>query len=550
MKSVRFVLFSTAALLFAGLPGGAWANQPGSSIRDYVRARAADADGRIDVAARGYGALLARNPNDPVIATRAYRQAISAGDRSLAMAAAVQLDRAGNLPPDARLLILADAVARRDWTAAQAATDAIVREKAFAFLVPAIRAWIAVGSKTGDPVAILDAGGTGSVTGAYAGEQRALLLLATGRTADGIAALRAILPAASGRQMRLRLAAAALLARQGKRGQAAAILDGDAPTLVKARADLKRRGTLPAPIDTPAAGIAELLVRVAIDINRERATPIALALARTATFLAPDNAETWLVTSELLLTGERYAAATEALTHVRDDDPFAAAAAEGRLSAMVRSGESEAALAAAQAAAARSDAGPGDWSRVGDVLASLGRSREAAEAYGKAAALAPADARWPAWLLQGSALEEAGDWAAAKPVLEKAYAAAPDEAVVLNLLGYAQLERRENLAAAQALIERASLLRPDDASITDSLGWAYYLRGDVPRAIATLERAVAGDPAQSAINEHLGDAYWSAGRRFEARYAWSAALVGAEPADLLRLRAKIDGGWTKAVAAP
>ncbi|MFD1950903.1 tetratricopeptide repeat protein [Sphingomonas arantia] len=549
MLTVRIIALSTAALLAAATPGAASANQDGSAIRNYVHARAADADGRIDVAAQGYGAVLARNPNDPVVATRAYRQAISAGDRALALAAAVQLQRVDMLPPDARLVMLADAVERRDWTRAQATTDAIVRDKAFAFIVPAIRAWIALGAKSGDPIAILEAGG-GAVGSAYAGEQRALLLLAMGRTDDGIAALRAILPAAGGRQVRLKLATAALLARQGKRGPALAMLEGEVRPLVEARADIKRRTALPAPIDTPAAGIAELLVRVAIDINRERATPIALALARTATFLAPDSAETWLVTAELLLTGDRYAAATEALTHVRDDDPFAPAAREARLSAMVRRGENEAALQVAEAAAARPGAGPADWSRVGDVLAALGRASDAATAYGKAAALAPADARWPAWLLQGSALEEAGDWAAAKPVLEKAHAAAPDEAVVLNLLGYAQLERRENLAAAQALIERASLLRPDDASITDSLGWAYYLRGDVPRAIATLERAVAGDPAQSAINEHLGDAYWSAGRRFEARYAWSAALVGAEPADLLRLRAKIDGGWTKAVAAP
>ncbi|WP_083671801.1 tetratricopeptide repeat protein [Sphingomonas montana] len=546
MKIAKILMLFSAV----SAPVGVQASQTGSAIRDYVRARAADADDQTAVAARGYGAVLARNPGDPVVATRAYRQAISAGDRALALAAAAQLDRQGLLPPDARVLMLADAVDRRDWTVAQATADAIVRDKAFSFLVPALRAWISLGSKQGDPIAILDTGGGGAIGTAYAGEQRALLMLASGRTEEGIAALRAQLPSAGPRQMRLRLASAALLMKQRKRAQALAMLDGDTPMLVEARARIGSGKALPAPIDSAAAGIAELLVRVAIDINRERPTPIALGLARTATFLAPDSAETWLVTAELLLGSDRYAAATDALTHVADDDPFAASAREARLSAMVRRGENEAALQVAEAAAARAGAGPVDWSRVGDVRAALGRSRAAAEAYGRAAALATPEARWPALLLQGSALEEAGDWAAAKPVLERAHAAAPDQAVVLNLLGYAQLERRENLAQAQALIERASLLRPDDASITDSLGWAYYLRGNTPKAIATLERAVLGDPGQTAINEHLGDAYWSAGRRFEARYAWSAALVGAEAQDLARLRAKIDGGWTLAVAAP
>ena len=536
------------------VPAGASRAEPRSAIRDYVQARAADADGRIDVAARGYGAALALNPGDPVLAARAYRQAIGAGDRALALAAATRLEAAGNLPPDGRLLILSRAVTDGDWRVAMAATDAIEREKAFAFLVPALRAWIALGERRGDPVAVLASGmatGGGTVLArAYAGEQRALLLLTTGRHAEGIAAIRAQVALAGGRGSRLRLAAAAMLSEQGRRDDALAMLDGDAPELVEGRARLAARKRLPAAIDSAAAGIAELLTRVAIDINRERATPVALSLARTATFLAPDNAETWLVAAELLLAADRYPAASAALDRIDADDPFAGRARDTRLSLMVRQGENAAALTIAQAAADRPGATATDWIRVGDVQAALGASRAAAAAYERAAGLAEPAAKWSAWLLQGSALEEAGDWIAAKAVLERARAAAPDQAVVLNLLGYAQLERRENLAEAQRLIEQASRFRPDDASITDSLGWAYYLRGDVPRAIVTLERAVAGDPAQSAINEHLGDAYWSAGRRYEARYAWAAALVGAEPADLARIRAKIDGGWTQAVAAP
>lgn len=521
-----------------------------SPIHDYVRARAADADGRLDLAAQGYAAALALSPDDPVLATRAYRQAISAGDRPLALAAARRLAAQRLMPPDGRLLLLTQAVIDRDWTAASASINAIEAEHAFAFMAPILRAWVAFGSRKGDPLAILDAGRGGPLGAAYAGEHRALLLLATGKRDEGVAAVRAQAGVAGGGQVRLRLAAAALLVDKGKRSQALTLLNGDTTEIVAARELVEARKDLPAAVDSAAAGIAELFARVSLDINRQKVTPVALAVARLATFLAPDNAETWLVTGELLASTDRYQAAGQALDHIAANDPFAGSARDAKLEILVRQGEKEAALGEAEAAASKPGATAVDWIRVGDVRASLGKPTLAAEAYGKAVPLADQETVWTPLLLQGSALEEAGDWAAAKPVLERAVKVAPDQALILNLLGYAQLERRENLAGAQALIEQASRLRPDDASITDSLGWSYFLRGNVPKAITTLEKAVAGDPGETAINEHLGDAYWSAGRRFEARYAWRAALVGAESADAARLRSKIDRGWSVALAAP
>jgi Flp pilus assembly protein TadD len=97
-----------------------------------------------------------------------------------------------------------------------------------------------------------------------------------------------------------------------------------------------------------------------------------------------------------------------------------------------------------------------------------------------------------------------------------------------------RLEHGEDLIEATRLIAKASSLRPDDAAITDSLGWAFYLRGQPEQSIPLLERAVASDPTEAALGEHLGDAYWAAGRRVDARYAWRAALVQAEEEDVTR----------------
>src|SRR5207253_6239977 len=157
---------------------------------------------------------------------------------------------------------------------------------------------------------------------------------------------------------------------------------------------------------------------------------------------------------------------------------------------------------------------------------------------------------WPLLLLRASALEQAKHWPEAKQALEQALVIAPEQPLLLNFLGYAKLERGEDMDSSEAMIRKASALSPDDASITDSLGWAQYKRGRIPEAIETLQRAAAADPSQAEIREHLGDALYDAGRRFEARFAWEAALVTAEGDMAARLKSKLAAGLDKANRAP
>ncbi|WP_238995821.1 tetratricopeptide repeat protein [Sphingomonas solaris] len=545
-----------AAALLAPLPAAAAVSRDDtpSGYTRYVRARAADAAGRTELAARGYAAVLAETPDDSVLALRTYRQAIAAGDRPLATRTARMLDARKLLPADGRLLLLADALLAADWKAATLATDRIEQEGVYGFAVPVLRGWIAQGSRKGDPFVALDAARSGGpIAMAYAAEHRALIALATGRIDEGVAAVKALSTGGGGRAVRLQLAAASALAKRGDRAGALAMIAGNDGTLTAARKIVTDGRPLPGGVDGPAEGIAALLTRTAVDINRERVTPVSLTLARLATFLAPGNAENWLVTSEILSAGEQYESALAALEQVKPGDPFEEAARFSRVQLLVRRGEPEKALGEALAMA-RAGNTADDWVRVGQVQTELERHAEAADSYGKALALADKAGatgdRWALLLQRGSALDRSGNWPAARFLLEEAVRIAPDQASALNYLGYAQLERRINLPEAEKLIERASRLRPDDAAITDSLGWTYYLRGDVPKAIATLEAAVSSEPAEPTINEHLGDAYWTIGRRLEARYAWRAALVFAEAKDAPRIRSKIDTGWSPAVAAP
>lgn len=542
------------ATLIAPPPAIAVVARAPSPAALYVRARAAQAAGDARTASEGFATLLARAPGNAMLGQRAYSQAVSSGDMALALRAARLLDRQGLLRPDGRLLLAVDAVRTGNWVEARAAVDKIEHERLFGFLVPMLRAWIAQGSHDGDPLAIIEAARTLAIAQPYFAEQRALLLIAMGKTEEGVSALRA---AAANRPLpvRMRLIAAQALAGAGQQDRALALLDADDITIVAARERLLAGKRLPAPMDGPAAGIAVLLVRVASDFGQQRLVPVGLTLGRFATFLAPQDASGWLVTGDLLGTMRQLDAALAALSHVAADDPLAGTALALRVALLNQLGRREDALAEAQKAIKAPGAGAQAWSRVGDVYLALLRYGDAAKAYGQAIAVAqsanlPGDALWPLWLQQGGALDQAGDWPGSKAAMEKALALAPDQAMVLNQLGYSQIVHRENVDQASAMIERASKLRPDDPAITDSLGWVYYLRGNVAGAVPLLERAAVGDPTEPTINEHLGDAYWVAGRRYEARYAWRAALVTAEEKDHPRLSSKIDVGLSEATASP
>jgi tetratricopeptide (TPR) repeat protein len=493
-------------------------------------------------------------PENELLAARALSRALAAGDRSLALRAARSLEAAGKLAPDGRLLLLTEALRNRDWRAAGAQIDRIEKDEVFAFMAPLLRAWVALGSRKGDPLALLDKAAGNPLAALYAVEHRPLLLLARGQRREGLAALAPLLAEDERRAVRLRIAAAALLARKGGRGEALALLAGEGRAVAAARRRIESRRPLAGAVGSASAGVGDLLLRIALDLNGQDVPQLALSFARLATFLSPGSSEAWLATSELLAAQGEYRSSLAALARVDADDPMAATAAERRIALLVDSDRREEALGEARAAAAAEPAAVDRWAQLGDLLTGLKRHREAADAYRRALAVHRGGGgdhpQWALWLLAGSALTQADDWPAARGALEQAYRLAPQQAVVLNFLGYSQLERRENLAEAERLIREASKLQPDDPAITDSLGWILYVRGDVPEAIELLERAARGEPADAAINEHLGDAYYSAGRRFEARYAWSAALTYAEGAAAARLQAKIAAGLKPELAAP
>lgn len=100
----------------------------------------------------------------------------------------------------------------------------------------------------------------------------------------------------------------------------------------------------------------------------------------------------------------------------------------------------------------------------------------------------------------------------------------PDHAHAHNALGYTLADRTTRFDEARTLIEKALSLAPDDAFIMDSLGWVQFRQGKVDESLETLKKAYAkrGDPE---IAAHLGEVMWAAGKRDEAARLWRAALV-------------------------
>ncbi len=520
-------------------------------LTTYAQARAASSSGAVEQASAGFAAALAAEPDNELVASQALGHAVPAGDWSLALAAVRQLERLGEMRPEHRFLLVADAFRGKDWKRARQQIDLIEQERLFGFSVPVLRSWLAFGTRRGDPLTFLPVEGLDGVASSYAAQHRVLVDLAKGRNLD-VQQILTGLASAGPRAARLRVAAAAALAENRKRDTALALLQGDDPVFVAARA-LLERNRLRSAIDSPAAGMAELLVRLSIDLHSQDLTPLALNFARIATWLAPEKSESWLVAAELMGEIGRYSEAVVLLDQVQASDPFAVQARNQKVRMLVSADETDVALARATAAAEAPEASAADWVRLGEVRMEAGLHAEAAKAFEQAILAskeAPASLQpWALWLLRGSAHDEAGQWPEALAALEEAYRLAPDQPLVLNYLGYSQLEQRQNLDEAERLIREAHRRAPDNAAITDSLGWALFLKGDVDGAIPLLEQASRGEPGDVEINEHLGDAYFTAGRRIEARFAWKAAAVYAEGEDSKRLEAKIRSGLTPQLAA-
>jgi tetratricopeptide (TPR) repeat protein len=165
----------------------------------------------------------------------------------------------------------------------------------------------------------------------------------------------------------------------------------------------------------------------------------------------------------------------------------------------------------AQALIARSDAG---------ILFDAKRYPEAESRLGAADEALPDD---PEILYDyAMAAEKNGHFDLMEAKLRDLIKQQPDNPQAYNALGYSLADRNEHLDEAEKLIEKASALAPNDAFIMDSLGWVKYRRGDTTDAAKLLRRAYDLQP-NAEIGAHLGEVLWKSGDQVKALAAWRDA---------------------------
>lgn len=482
----------------------------------YVQARVAESDGALGAAAQAYGQALGLDPASADVANRAYRQAVLAGDRVLALKAVRVLDAAGVLPPDGTVLLLSDALDRAKWKEARSLIGRIEREGNFGFIVPFMQSWVSMKDGPYDPPVVPVDKPYAVFAVRYLEEQLLVQRLALG---DGAGA------ADSYAQARARGTVFGPDQREAMAARFAALGRDDLARDLRTEGTSKANGCVAKlTAFTPQYGLARLLARLALDLLGQGEPTATLSIARLASFADANDDDARLLVARAAMVGDMSKEAQASAEQVAVCAPAYFEAQTLRLRAMISAGDSTIAVEQARKIAAQGDAP--SLRLLGDVLSQAGDNVSAVAAY-RQARTSLTDKDDPALLLQmAAALEQSGNWTEAKALLEKVIDRAPDSAAALNYLGYAMADRGEDIPRAIALLERANRIAPREPAFIDSLGWALFRAGQPDKALPLIESAVLAAPGNVEINEHLGDILWALGRKFEARAAWRAALVG------------------------
>jgi len=122
------------------------------------------------------------------------------------------------------------------------------------------------------------------------------------------------------------------------------------------------------------------------------------------------------------------------------------------------------------------------------------------------------------------AYERLGDIDAAKADLRAVLEQEPNDVSALNALGYLLANHSERYAEALDYIERALEIAPDNAAILDSMGWVQYRMGHLIQARRYLERAYS-EFQDAEVAAHLGEVLWKQGQHEAARQIWQGALA-------------------------
>lgn len=536
----RIIRICEFGLCTALLAWPASANAPSEAlVSRYASARLAEIGQQDRVALDGYLKLYRQAPDSGILADRLFDTAIRAGDMANALRAARVRELKSGASSETALLLFADAWRSKNWGMADITADELSVSGNLGFMAPILKSWVRVSAGKNPDLPDADAEADG-LFAYYSADQRIYLDLAAGRFTSAKLGLRAI-SRQSGDYVRdvMITGAETLAGNDGDAAFAEALMrsaTGSTDGLTAAK------GKMPS-----ARGLSALYARVAGALIEQEMPREGLILARIASWISPSEPSVQITLAGALQANGLTDEALRALENTQTPSPYRAALLESRVDILIAAQDiasAQSLIADAVRATPKSVATKLLYARVQQAannvpkVVSTYREITTSPDFGELPPRQQANYR----LLLASALDQSNDWPSARTELEAALRVDPDNAQALNHLGYSLLERGLETEYAAKLVQRAHDLVPTSTAISDSLGWAFFLQGKAQDALPYLEKAAKDSGADSTINEHLGDVYWSLGRRRDARYAWNVASQSSDGVASARLREKVEIG--------
>jgi tetratricopeptide (TPR) repeat protein len=546
------LLTATALALSLALPAMAEQGDAGA----YLAARSAAINKDYRAAAGWFARALLADPANIRLLEGVTVSQVGLGDFQTALAPARRLIDLGH-PGQSAPIVQTVAHARN------ADFDAIVADKTLLDGVSKLFgqmavAWAELGrGQSSDAMAAFDTLASTPSLEAFGLYHKALALASVGdyEGADSILSGEAAGPI--GVMRRGVIAHVQILSQLERNPDALALLDrafGNAPepSLDGLRARLAAGEPIPFDIVRNATdGLAEVFFTIATAVSADADESYTLLYARAATALRPDHVDAQLLAAGLLERLDQPDLAAEAYAAIPVGDGAHYAAEIGRADSLRAAGKTEAAIEVLQALTRDYPDLASVHVALGDAMRREERWDEAVTSYSRALDLAgdPQPNDWPLWFSRGIAQERLGNWDAFESDMRQAIALSPDQAQVLNYLGYSFVDRGINLDEALPMIERAVALEPESGYIIDSLAWAYFRLGRYADAVAPMEKASLLEPVDPIVTDHLGDVYWAVGRQREARFQWHRALsFEPEEKEATRIRRKLEIGLDAVLA--
>ena len=522
-----------------------------SPAGNYLAARHAGTERDARSASAYYRAALRADPKNPILLERTFLSVLIDGEIDEACKLAERLVQFDKTHRVARLVLGVRALKQKQYAAARQHIGQSVRGPIADLTATLISAWALYGSN--DLKGAIDS--IDKLTGPewyalFKDLHAGLIYDAAGNRKEAGKRFEKIYKV-DPNQLRIVEAYGRWFSRSGDKEDALRVYEAfdkvlpQHPLIIQAINEVKEGEKLPPLADTPQAGAAEVLFGLGTSLGRQGGEDLALAYLQLSIYLAPNHPLALMSLADLYESMKKPELAIKVYQRVPEDSPLkrnAEIQLATNLDALDRADEAKRILERLLKDR------PEDQEAImalGNVERARKEFAECADVYGKGIALLkePTRANWLIYYFRGICNERAKQWPAAEADFKKALDLYPDQAHVLNYLGYSWVDQGVNLDEGMKMIRRAVEQRPDDGYIVDSLGWAYYRIKDYEEAVKQLEHAVELKPQDPTINDHLGDAYWKTGRTLEATFQWAHARdLGPEPEDLKKIEEKLRTG--------